>query len=148
MKGTLSNLICRERTEKMDATEIIRDIYDAEKAQEKANNDLERANSNTEMAHDQLNDVKYAKHFQYPHLSVVGVFKQDLFGMFQIENKLDNTWRRLIDRRPEYLQKDIESLKNKTEQNRKMARDAREAADSALQNAVDTPQVRLLESYV
>lgn len=132
----------------MDATEIIRDIYEAEKAQDKANNDLERANSNTEMAQDQLSDVKYAKHFRYPHLSVVSVFKQDLFGMFQIENKLDNIERKLMDRRPEDLQNEIESLKKKTEQNRKMARDAREAADSALQNTTDTAQVRLLESNV
>lgn len=72
----------------------------------------------------------------------VSVFKQDLFGMFQIENKLDNIERKLMDRRPEDLRDEIESLKKKTEQNRKMARDAREAADSALQNTTDAAQVR------
>lgn len=51
-----------------------------------------------------------------------------------------------MDRRPKDLQKQIEALKNKTEQNRKMARDAREAADAALRNSTDSEKVRPLTS--
>lgn len=47
-----------------------------------------------------------------------------------------------MDRRPGDLQNQIEALKNKTEQNRKMARDAREAADAALRNSTDSEKVR------
>lgn len=44
------------------------------------------------------------------------------------------------------LQNQIEALKNKTEQNRQMAKDAREAANSALKNTTDTKKVRPLKT--
>lgn len=49
---------------------------------------------------------------------------------FQVEEKLDLTEKKLP-KQPEDLLKDIESLKNKTELNREMARESREAADFA-----------------
>lgn len=44
-------------------------------------------------------------------------------------------------RRPDGLKKEIEALKKKIEQNREMSTDAKEAADSALNNATDTKTV-------
>lgn len=79
-----------------------------------------------------------------PALPFVYVFKHVFSAIFQIKDKLDDIETKLMDRRPEDLQNQIEALKKKTEQNRKMARDAREAADSALKNTTDTEKVRLL----
>lgn len=62
--------------------------------------------------------------------------------MFQIKDKLDNTETKLMNRRPDDLQNEIEALKKKTGQNREMAREAREAAESAL-DTTDTETVRL-----
>lgn len=45
--------------------------------------------------------------------------------------------------RPPDLQEDIKALKKKTDENRETARDAQEAADSALKNTTDTETVRL-----
>lgn len=61
---------------------------------------------------------------------------------FQIKDKLDNIETKLMNRRPKDLLDEIEALRKKTEQNREMARDAREAADSALNKATDTEPVR------
>lgn len=66
--------------------------------------------------------------------------------LFQLRDRLGQNEARLMDRRPEDLQNQIEALKNKTEQNRKMARDVREAADAALRNSTDSENVRLLTS--
>lgn len=66
--------------------------------------------------------------------------------LFQLRDRLGQNEARLMDRRPEDLQNQIQALKNKTEQNRKMARDAREAADAALRNSTDSEKVRLLTS--
>lgn len=49
-----------------------------------------------------------------------------------------------MNRRPEDLLDDIEALKRKTEQNRRMATDAQEAAKAALNSTTDTQTVRLL----
>lgn len=46
-----------------------------------------------------------------------------------------------MNRQPEDLQEQIEALKNKTEQNRKMAREANELADAALKHFSDSEQV-------
>lgn len=46
-----------------------------------------------------------------------------------------------MSRRPETLTRMIREIQTKTEQNRKMAAEAREAADAALQNATETEQV-------
>ncbi len=51
---------------------------------------------------------------------------------------------KLMNRQPGDLRDEIEDLKRKTEQNRQTARDAREAADFALNNATDTDTVCLL----
>lgn len=39
---------CRNRTKNIDMTEILRDIYEAERAQDKANDDLEEASSDVD----------------------------------------------------------------------------------------------------
>lgn len=39
-------------------TEISRNIYEAEKAQDRANNDLDTASGNTDMIRNQVQDVK------------------------------------------------------------------------------------------
>lgn len=67
-------------------------------------------------------------------------------SVFQIKDKLDNIETKLMDPRREDLQNQIEALKKKTEQNRKMAKDAREAANSALKNTTDAEKVRLLKT--
>lgn len=45
--------------------------------------------------------------------------------------------------RPEDLQEQIEALKNKTEQNREMAREANELADDAMKHINESGQVSL-----
>ncbi|XP_044050213.1 laminin subunit beta-4 [Siniperca chuatsi] len=101
----------KERKKKIDVTEINRDIYEAEKAQDKANDDLETASRDRDMTRDQVQDIK---------------------------DKLNDIETKLMNRRPEDLKDEIEALKKKTEQNRETARDAREAADSTLNNTTDT----------
>lgn len=54
---------------------------------------------------------------------------------------LDDIETKLQSPRTENLKKDIEALKNKSEANRQMAREAQEAAQAAL-NATDTGTVR------
>lgn len=61
--------------------------------------------------------------------------------MFQIKNKLNDIVTTLMNQSPEDMQDEIEALKKKTEQNREMARAARDAADSALDNTPDTQTV-------
>lgn len=51
-------LLCREQTKNIDVTEISRDIYEAEKAQDKANDDLETASRDIDMTRDQDQGVK------------------------------------------------------------------------------------------
>ncbi|XP_041795045.1 laminin subunit beta-4 isoform X2 [Chelmon rostratus] len=99
----------KNRTKNINATEISEDIYKAEKAQNKANDDLEGSSRDRDTSRRRVQDV---------------------------EKKLNNTETKLMTRRPKNLLNEINALKNKTEQNRKMARDAREAANSAL-NATD-----------
>ncbi|XP_019113332.2 laminin subunit beta-4 [Larimichthys crocea] len=101
----------KERTKNIDVTEIRRDIYEAEKAQDKANDDLETASQDRDMTRDTVQDIT---------------------------DKLDNIDLKLMNRRPEDLLDDIEALKRKTEQNRQMATDAQEAAEAALNNTTDT----------
>lgn len=48
-----------------------------------------------------------------------------------------------MDPRPEDLQEQIEALKNKTEQNRKMAQEANESAEDALKDINESDQVGL-----
>lgn len=50
-------LVCRERTKNIDVTEISRDIYEAEEAQDKANDDLERASLDENTIRDHVQDV-------------------------------------------------------------------------------------------
>lgn len=50
--------------------------------------------------------------------------------------------------RPEDLQEQIEALKNKTEQNRKMAQEANELADDALNHISESDQVSLKSCQV
>lgn len=48
-----------------------------------------------------------------------------------------------MNQRPEDLQEQIEALKNKTEQNRKMAQEANKLADDALKHISESDQVSL-----
>lgn len=69
------------------------------------------------------------------------MFKHHLSAAFQINNQLLNTQTKLISRRPEDLRRKIREIQTKTDQNRQMATDAREAADAALQNGIELEQV-------
>lgn len=51
----------RNRTKSIDVTEISRDIYTAERAQEQAKDDLETGSRNAEATRNQVADVKSAK---------------------------------------------------------------------------------------
>lgn len=51
-------VVVRERTKNIDVTEISRDIYEAEKAQDKANDDLEAVSQDRDMTRDQVEHVK------------------------------------------------------------------------------------------
>lgn len=55
--------IYRNRTKNIDVTEISRDIYAAERAQDQANDDLDAANVNSDMTRTQAADVKYQDPF-------------------------------------------------------------------------------------
>ncbi|XP_029289830.1 laminin subunit beta-4 [Cottoperca gobio] len=115
----------KERTKNIDVTEISGDIYEAEKAQDKANDDLDAASRERDMAKDRIQDIK---------------------------DKLDNIETKLMTRPPQDLQDEIEALKKKSEQNREAARDAKEAAESALKQTTDTEPalddvMRLLELF-
>merc|ERR1739838_222409 len=88
----------RERMKDLDVTEISRDINDAEKAQNGANDQLETSSR----------DADATKH----HIK-------------QITDKLDDVESKLgLTRRPQTLLDDIKGLKRKTEQNRQQAREA------------------------
>ncbi|XP_065813008.1 laminin subunit beta-4 [Labrus bergylta] len=100
----------KERTRNIDVTEISRDIYEAANAQNKANDDLERATKDTDMT-------------------------RDLFQ--NLTDKLDDVEQKLMIRRPVDVQDEIEKLKKKTDQNRKMARNARDSAYNALNKTTD-----------
>lgn len=50
--------IPRNRTKSIDVTQISRDIYEAERAQDKANDDLEAASRNTDVTRNQVADVR------------------------------------------------------------------------------------------
>lgn len=69
------------------------------------------------------------------------MFKHHLSAVFQNNNKLNNTETKLMSRQPDDLARTIRETQAKTEQNRKMAADAREAADAALQDATEVEQV-------
>lgn len=69
------------------------------------------------------------------------VFKRDLSAVSQINNRLFNAEAKLTSRRPEDLRRKIREIQTKTDQNRQMATDAREAADAALQDATELEQV-------
>ncbi|XP_032363853.1 laminin subunit beta-4 isoform X1 [Etheostoma spectabile] len=99
----------RERTKNIDVTEINKDISEAEKAQDHAVRDLDAASRDKDAAQDHIQDMKD---------------KLD-----QVETKLMN--------RPKDLQDELEALIEKTDQNKEMARDAYEAADSAVNQTTD-----------
>ncbi|XP_040894125.1 laminin subunit beta-4 [Toxotes jaculatrix] len=94
----------KDKTKDINTTEISRDIYKAEEAQNKANNNLETASGDRDMIKDRIRDIK---------------------------DKLGDAETKLTAHRPEHLQRDIEALKKKSEQNREMAREAQEAARNA-----------------
>ncbi|XP_008292613.1 laminin subunit beta-4-like [Stegastes partitus] len=100
----------RERTKNIDVKDISRDIYQAERAQDEANNNLETASQDRDEAKDRIQETK---------------------------DKLDDMEANLMNP-SDHLLKEIEAVKNKTEQNREMAREARQAAESALSNATET----------
>lgn len=59
-----------------------------------------------------------------------------------MKDNLNDVETKLMNRRPKNLQDEIEALKEKTEQNKETARDAQEAAGSALNQTTDTEPVR------
>ncbi|XP_015257331.1 PREDICTED: laminin subunit beta-4-like isoform X1 [Cyprinodon variegatus] len=93
----------KEKTKNINVVDISRDLYAAEELQNRANDDLEVAVQDRDMAKDQIQEM---------------------------ENKLDSIEPKLKNW-PSDLQEEIEAVKNKTEKNREMAREAREAAESA-----------------
>ncbi|XP_039860060.1 laminin subunit beta-4 isoform X2 [Simochromis diagramma] len=99
----------KEQMENTDVKKIIQDIYEADKAQAKANNLLERASRNKDETKDRIRDA---------------------------EDTLDNIEERLMIQTKD-LQKEIEAMKDKTEENRETAREAREVAESALNMTTD-----------
>ena len=138
--------VFRERTKNIDVTEITRNIYEAEKAQDKANDDLEAASRDRDTTRDRVQDVKIhdiSNDSNICHLT--SALPDDSFSvLFQIKDKMDNIETKLMDHQVEALKDKIDALKKKTELNRQMARDARETADSVLNNTTDVQTVRPL----
>ncbi|XP_069572970.1 laminin subunit beta-4 isoform X2 [Brachyistius frenatus] len=99
----------REQTKNIDVKEISKYIYEAERAQNKANDHLETASRDMDKTRD------WTEH---------------------TEDKLDDIEQKLMNRSEDLL-KDIEAVKKKTDANREMAEEAREAAESSLNNAAD-----------
>ncbi|XP_075996664.1 laminin subunit beta-4 [Genypterus blacodes] len=99
----------KERTKDIDVTDISRDILDAERAQDKANDLLDKASSDKDATDKHIQDIK---------------------------DKLDNMEPKLQARPGDMLQ-EIEALKNKTEANRLLAKEAMDSAQAALVNATD-----------
>uniref|UniRef100_A0A3Q2TNH0 Laminin subunit beta-4-like n=1 Tax=Fundulus heteroclitus TaxID=8078 RepID=A0A3Q2TNH0_FUNHE len=107
----------KEKTEKISVKEILRDILAADRAQTKANDDLEMANQDRDDAKERIQEA---------------------------EDKLDGIESELMNR-PAGLLEEIEAVKNKTELNRELAKEAREAAESALSsisNETDLQEVQ------
>ncbi|XP_056138337.1 laminin subunit beta-4 [Lampris incognitus] len=100
----------KERTKDIDVSSISKDVYDAEKAQDKANDDLEDANRNKDMAKEQIKNIT---------------------------EKLDKIDKNVGSSRPDDMLDEIKALKNKTEMNRDQAKQAKETADAALEDATD-----------
>lgn len=61
--------VFRERTKNIDVTEITRNIYEAEKAQDKANDDLEAASGDRDMTRDRVQDVKIHEISNIPNIT-------------------------------------------------------------------------------
>ncbi|MEQ2253223.1 hypothetical protein ILYODFUR_029996 [Ilyodon furcidens] len=104
----------RERTKNSYVKEILRDIFTADRAQSKANDYLEMANQDRDEAKNLIQEV---------------------------ENKVSRTESKLMNW-PTGLLEEIEAVKNKTEQNREMAKEAREAAESAFTNISNETELK------
>ncbi|KAM4733907.1 laminin subunit beta-4 isoform 2-T2 [Anableps anableps] len=104
----------REQTKDINVKEILRDIFTADRAQNKANDDLEIANQDRDEAKDRIQEM---------------------------ENKLNRIESKLMNQ-PSGLLEEIEAVKNKMEQNREMAKEARDAAESAFTNISDETELR------
>ncbi|XP_055078728.1 laminin subunit beta-4 [Periophthalmus magnuspinnatus] len=98
----------KNRTKDINVSDITKDLYDAEKAQDKANDDLDSASQDRDMIRDLLS-----------------------------ESKMEEVEAKLMDPKLEDLKDEIEVVKNKTEQNREQAEEANKEAESALNNALD-----------
>lgn len=61
--------VFRERTKNIDVTEITRNIYEAEKAQDKANDNLEAASGDRDMTRDRVQDVKIHEISNIPNIT-------------------------------------------------------------------------------
>ncbi|XP_026221368.1 laminin subunit beta-4 isoform X2 [Anabas testudineus] len=101
----------KEQTKEADVREIIRDIDEEKEVQDKANADLESASRDANKTRDQIQKIK---------------------------EKINKIEPKLMNCQPEDLQNNIKALTKKTEQNKEMARDAQEAAESALNTTSDT----------
>ncbi|XP_014860210.1 PREDICTED: laminin subunit beta-4-like [Poecilia mexicana] len=107
----------KEQTTNIDVKDILRDIIAADAAQSKANDDLEVANKDRDNAKDRIQEAGNK--------------------LNRIEDKLMN--------QPVGLLEEIEALKNKTEKNREMAKEARETAESALTNVSNDTELQEVE---
>ncbi|KAK5927251.1 hypothetical protein CgunFtcFv8_012430 [Champsocephalus gunnari] len=114
-ESVLLFLVLRERTETVNLSGISRDLYEAERAQDKANDQLDTSTGDRDRTRDQIQDMR---------------------------DKLEDMETKLKSRRPEDLQDQIQALKEKTDQNRETAGGAGETAGSAVKQSADTqPQL-------
>ncbi|XP_024911850.1 laminin subunit beta-4 isoform X2 [Cynoglossus semilaevis] len=109
----------KEKIAGIDVRKVTKDIYDAERAQDQANEDLETASQDQDQAKDRIQKIKDK--------------------VMKIEVKL-------MTDRPEDLRKEVELLKKKTQQNRDVADEALQTADAAL-NSTDTDLEDVLKLF-
>ncbi|XP_061578256.1 laminin subunit beta-4 [Cololabis saira] len=100
----------KARTKDLNVEDINRNLIDADEAQNKANDHLETAFNDKTMAQRLIQEV---------------------------EAKVDNIEAQLRNQSKD-LMKNIDAVKKKTQDNREMAREARQSADSALRDTADT----------
>uniref|UniRef100_A0A668SLK7 Laminin, beta 4 n=1 Tax=Oreochromis aureus TaxID=47969 RepID=A0A668SLK7_OREAU len=112
--NNLDKKVKAARDLQQEARDLKSDIYEADKAQDKANNLLERVSRNKDETKDRIRDA---------------------------EVTLDNIEARLMIQ-TEDLWKEIKAMKDKTEENREAAREAREAAESAFNMTADAEMVK------
>ncbi|KAM6937856.1 laminin subunit beta-4 [Xenentodon cancila] len=105
--------VLKMHTEDLNVKEINRNLFDADKAQNKANDNLERVFNDNNTANKQIQEA---------------------------EVKVDNIEAKLMNQSGD-LMTNIDAVKRKTQQNREMAREAREHAESAFTETTDAQKL-------